>query len=128
MLPHISFFTPALSILSLSPALAIIPPIRIPALVVENGLLKANTCGQDYDLPLTSLNASPQCNGARYGRNLRSASCDEVLEIFDSAWDDPVMEFGQRGIYLEDNKFPVRWLSCKLPVSYLILRTPFVSS
>lgn len=121
MLPQISFLTPALFMLSLSSALAIIQPLRNPALVVEKGLLVANISGLDYDLAFTNINASPQCNGARYGRNLSPASCDEVLEFFIPAWDDPVMEFGQRGSYAGPNKLPMRLLSCKLLISSPIL-------
>lgn len=114
MLPRVSFLTPALLLLSPSPALAIIPLLRNPALVVDNGLLIANISRLDYDLPLTNIDASPQCNGARYGRNLRPASCDEVLDFFIPVWDDPVMGFGRRGFYEGPNQLPMRWLSCKL--------------
>jgi len=105
---------PALLLLPLAFALAIVPPLENPALLAENGLPLANASELQYDLPLTNLNASPQCDGAQYGRNLRSASCDEVLELVHPSSNDAVVEYGQRGHYAGINKLPVRWLSCML--------------
>ena len=124
---RISFFPLTLFLLSLGPALAIIPPSRNPTLVVESGLLVVNGSALDYDLPLTNINAGPQCDGAQYGRNLPLASCEEVLDLFNPIRDDPVLEFGQRGHYDGTAKLPMRWLSCKSHIFHLNHRKPFVS-
>lgn len=111
MLHWTSFSAPARLLLPLASALATVPN---PALLAENGLPSANASELQYDLPLINLDASPQCDGTQYGRNLRSASCDEVLDMVHPSWNDPVEEYGQRGHYDGGNKLPARWLSCKL--------------